>query len=317
MSLVSIFGSAVLPVVAVAALGFAFGRVHDVDSDPLAAVSVHVLTPALAFHSLATTELAAGAVARIALGVVAFVVAMGVVAETVGRLVGVEEPFLSAFVLLAVFSNAGNYGIPLSTFAFGPVGRSTALVYMSVQIVLMYTVGVYVAARSGTSDRRASLERVFTVPLVYAVLAALAARWLDLVPATDGPAMETVGLVGEAAIPVMLIVLGMELARTDYAATLRATGTATALKMGLAPVVAVAVALVVGFDDPAVARTYVLESSTPAAVTPLVLLIEFGDATPVDGVTVSEFASTVVLVTTVVSVPTVTVLVTLLDSGLV
>lgn len=317
VSLVSIFVSAVLPVVAIAGVGYVFGRVRDVDSDPLAAVTVHVLTPALAFHSIGTTDLANATLARVAVGLVALVLVMGVLAEVVGRLLGVPEPFRSALVLLAAFSNSGNYGVPLSEFVFGPTGRSTALVYMTGQVVLMYTVGVYVATRSSATDWTDGVKRVARIPLVYAVLAALVGRSADVLPAADTAAMETVALVGDAAIPLMLVVLGVELAHTDYVATLRATGAATVLRMVVAPVVAVAVALLVGFDDAVVGQTYVLVSSTPAAVTPLVLLIEFGDTSPVDGVTVSEFASTVVLVTMLVSVPTVTLLVSLLQSGLV
>lgn len=317
VALGSIFVSAILPVVAVAGVGYLFGVVRDVDAGPLAAVSVHVLTPALAFHSIATTELAGGTIARVALGLGAFVVAMAVLAELAARLVGIDEPFRSAIVLFAAFSNSGNYGVPVSEFAFGAVGRSTALVYMTAQIVCMYTVGVYVAARSSASDWTEGVRRVVTVPLVYAVAAALVARRFSLLPAADGVAMETVGLVGDAAIPMMLIVLGLELARSEHVATLRATGTVTALRLGVAPALSVGVALLLDFGDPTVARTFVLESATPAAVIPLVLLVEFGDTSPVDGVTVSEFAGTVVLVTTLLSVATVTVLVGLLRSGLV
>jgi predicted permease len=92
--------------------------------------------------------------------------------------------------------------------------------------------------------------------------------------------METVGLVGDAAIPLMLVILGIELARTDYAAALGSVGTATALKMAVAPVVGLGVSLALGFGDETVARVFVLESATPAAVTPLILLIEFGDRSP-------------------------------------
>ena len=315
MSLVSIFGSAVLPVVAMAAVGYLLGWARDVEVDPLNTVVVYVLAPALVFHSVATTPLDPATLARIAAGVTLFTLAMTVVAEAVGRAMGVEEPILSALVLVAVFSNSGNYGLPLSEFAFGATGRSTAAVFLTTQGVLIYTLGIYIAARSGSGDWADGVRRVFTVPLVYAVVAGLALRALDAVPATDGAAMETVALVGDASIPVMLIILGVELAGTDFGATLRSVGTATVLKMGVAPVVALGVAAVVGFGNPTVDDTFVLECATPSAVTPLILLIEFGDPTPVDGVTVSEFASTVVLVTMLVSVPAMTVLISLLQSG--
>lgn len=316
MSLVSIFASAILPVVTLAFVGFLLGRAKDVDVGPLNTVTVYVLAPALAFDSLATSQLAGGTLARIALGVTVFTLLMGAVAELVGRAVGVEEPLLSALVLVSIFPNSGNYGIPLSEFAFGATGRSTAVIFMTVQGVLLYTVGVYIAARSGAGSWTAGVRRVFAVPLVYAVAAALGARALDLVPPADGAAMTTVGLVGDSAIPVMLLILGIEVAGSDYTATLREVGAATVLKMGVAPLVGVAVALAAGFGDDTVARVFVLESAAPVAVTPLILLIEFGDDSPVAGTTVSEFASTVVLVTMLVSVPAMTVLISLLQSGL-
>jgi len=301
---------------ALAAVGYLLGRTKDVDVGPLNTVSVYVLAPALAFDSIATSPLGGDTLARIALGVTVFTLLMVAVAELVGRAISVEEPLLSALVLVTIFPNSGNYGIPLSEFAFGATGRSTAVVFMTAQGVLLYTVGVYIAARSGAGSWTAGVRRVFAVPLVYAVAAALAGRAFDLVPPPDSTAMTTVGLVGDSAIPVMLLILGIEVAGSDYTATLREVGTATVLKMAVAPLVGVAVALAAGFGDRTVARVFVLEAAAPSAVTPLILLIEFGDASPVEGTTVSEFASTVVLATMLVSVPTMTVLISLLQSGL-
>ena len=316
VSLVSIFVSAILPVVAMAGLGYVLGWWKDVEVDALNTTVVYVLAPALVFHSVATTELSGGTLAQIVAGVTAFTLAMAVIAEAVGRAVGVREPLLSALVLVSAFSNSGNYGIPLSEFAFGAAGRSTAVIFLTTQSVLIYTVGVYIAARSGSENWTEGLKRVFSVPLVYAVAAALLGRELAVLPAAGTTAMETMGLLGEASIPLMLIILGIELARTDYGATLRTVGTATVLKMAVAPLVGVAVATVVAFESPTVSAVFVLECSTPSAVTPLILLIEFGDSTSVGGVTVSEFASTVVMTTMLVSIPAMTILISLLQSGL-
>jgi predicted permease len=300
VSLVSIFASAILPVFALAFVGFLLGRWQGVDVGPLNTVAVYVLAPALAFDSLATSPLAGETLARIAVGVAVFTLLMAAVAEVAGRALDVEEPLLSALVLVSISPNSGNYGIPLSEFAFGATGRSTAVVFMTAQGVLIYE----------------GVRRVFAVPLIYAVAAALAARALDLVPPVDGTAMTTVGLVGDSAIPVMLLILGIEVAGSDYTVALREVGAATLLKMGVAPLVGVAVALAVGFGDDTVTSVFVLEAAAPAAVTPLILLIEFGDDSPVAGTTVSEYASTVVLATMLVSVPVMTLLISLLQGGL-
>lgn len=316
MSLFDTFTTAILPIVTVSGVGVVLGRLRDVDVEPLNTVTVYVLLPALVFHSVATAAFDGATLARVGAATLAYFVVMLVVAEAAGRLLGESEPLLSALVLLSSFPNSGNYGIPLSTFAFGDTGRSTAVLFLAVQGVLTYTVGVYVAGRSGGTAGLAGMKRALRVPLVYAVVAAVAARWLGVVPPADGTAMQTVGLVGEASIPLMLLILGVYLAETDYGAVLGQVGSATALKTLVAPVVGVGVAVAVGFEDPTVARTFVLECATPAAITPLLLLVEFGGES-VGGVSVAEYASTVVLVTTVLSVPALTVLVAALEAGLV
>ncbi|SFR39982.1 hypothetical protein SAMN04487947_0931 [Halogeometricum rufum] len=314
-SLLSIFGTAILPILAVGAVGFALGRTKDVDTDPLNTVVVYVLAPALVLHSLATTTLAGSTLVGIVAAVTAYHLVMIVVAEGVGRLLGETDPLLSALVLVSAFSNSGNYGIPVSNFAFGDAGRATAVVFLSVQGVLIYTLGVFIASRGGGSGGLAGAKRVFRIPLVYAVVAALLARGLGVVPPADSTAMVTLKLVGDASIPLMLLIVGVQLSRTDVGATLREVGVATALKMVVAPVVGLGAVLAVGISDPTVAKTVVLETAMPAAVTPIILVAEFSEGT-VSGVPVAQFVSTAVFVTTLVSVPLLTAVIALLETGL-
>ncbi|MEZ3115532.1 AEC family transporter [Halobaculum sp. MBLA0147] len=319
MSLAGILAGAILPIVAVAGVGFLLGRTVGVDPAPLNTVVVYVLAPALVLHSLATTTFSGATLARVAGATVAFVLAMTVVGELAGRLLGETEPRLSALVLAATFPNAGNYGIPLSDFAFPDGGRAVAVLYVGVQAVLLYTVGVYVAARAGGGSGRAGVRRVLSIPLVYAVPVALGARWLGVVPPTGSAAMSTLGLVGDSSIPVMLLILGIQLSQTDYGAALSRVGAPTVLKLGVAPAVAVGVATLVGFGDATVARVFVLESAMPAAVTPVILVGEFAEEATIgdSDVSVPEYVSTAVLVTTLLSVPVLTVLIALLRGGLV
>ena len=314
MSLASIFATAIAPIVALAGVGFLLARATGVEADGLNTVTIYVLAPALVFHSLATTDLASGTLLGVGVGVLAFTVVMALLAEVTGRTLGETEPVLGTLVLVSVFSNAGNYGIPVSEFAFGEVGRATAVVYLVAQSVAMYTLGVYLAARGDGARFREGLKTVFSIPLIYAVVAAFALRALGAVPPDDGSTMQFVKLVGDSAIPVMLLILGIELARTDVGnATLRVSP-ATVLKMAVAPLVAVAIALAVGFQNPTVARVFVLESAMPTAVTTLILSGEF--AGPADGgLEATDYASTTIFVTTLLSVPILTVLIAILQQG--
>jgi hypothetical protein len=314
MSLVGTFASAILPILVVAGVGSLLGVTTDVDAGPLNTVTIYVFAPALIFHGLVTTTLSGTTLAKIALGVGGYILLMGAVAAGVARLMGRTEPALSAIILLSTFPNCGNYGVPLSAFAFGETGRNAAILYLTGETVMTYTVGVYLASRTAGADGVTGVKRILKLPLTYAVVAAIGVRATGIAPPTGTTIMETLRLVGDATIPLMLVVLGIQLVRTDYAATLSRAATPTLLKLAVAPVVAVAVALALGFEDPDVTRTFVLESSMPTAVMPLVLLTEFSDAT-IDGVPIPQFASTVIFVTTVASVPLLTALIAVLESG--
>ena len=313
MSVLSALTTAILPVLAIAVAGYVLGTVRDVDVDPLATVTMYVLAPALVFHSLTTTRLGGREVAGVVGGVVLFVVVMVVLTEGVGRAIGETEPIRSGFVLASAFPNSGNYGIPLSAFAFGVVGRSTAVLFLTTQSILVYTLGLYIASR-GRGSVRESLVEVLRLPLVYAVVAAGLVRWLGVVPPTDSTAMRTIGLVGDAAIPLLLVVLGVQLANVDAGAALRRVAPVNVLKLGVAPVVGLALVPLVGLVDPTIARTFVLECAMPAAVTPLLFAIEL-DVPDASSLSRSEYLSTAILTTTLLSVPTLTVLIVLLESG--
>lgn len=314
MSLLSIFATAILPIVAIAAVGFVLGQVRDIAVEPLNTVTVYVLVPALVFYSITTTELGGETLIKILVGVIVFILVMVGLAEGVGRMFGEQEPIHSALVMVSSFTNSGNYGIALSAFAFGAVGRATAVLYLVGQSLIMYTLGVYLASRSGGERGLGALKMVFKLPLVYAVVLALLARWLGIVPPTGSTAMTTIRLVGDSSIPLMLLLVGIQLSNTNYGAALSRVGTVNVMKLLVAPVVGFAIAIGLDFDNPTVARVFILECATPAAVTSLILLIELGGNRSVGGVTGPEYVSAAVLSTTLVSVPVLTVLIAALQS---
>jgi predicted permease len=316
VSLTAAFTEAVLPILAVAVVGYALGRTTDLAVDPINTLGLYVLLPALAFHSIATTSLGGGAVLKLGVGVVGYSLLMIAIAWAVGRATDTSGPLLGALMLAAAFPNSGFVGIPLSEFAFGAVGRTTAVLYLTIQSLVVYTLGVYIASRGADRGAREAVAEIFRLPLLYAVVAAVAIRALGLVPPTDAAAMETVALVGDASIPVMLLVLGVQLADTDVTAVSRSV-TPSALKLVAAPLVGLGVALALGFGDSTVAKVFVLECATPAAVTPLALVIEYADDVSYDGVTAPEYMSTAIFTTTVAGIGVLGVLVAVLQAGLV
>lgn len=315
VSLLGIFATAILPIIAIAGVGFVLGYYMEIRVDPLNTISIYVLVPALIFHSLVTTELGGDELIGITLGVFIFTVIMTVLSGGVGRELGETEPLLGALILVSVFTNSGNLGIPVSEFAFGEVGRATAVVYMIAQNILMYTLGVYIAVRGEKSDWQTGVKTIFTIPLVYAVAAALLARWTNILPPADSAAMETLQLVGDSAIPVMLLILGIKLAYTDYGSALLYISPGVILKMLIAPVMGIAIVWIIGFEHSTVARVFVLQCAMPAAVTTLILTGEF--STSEEQIEAEQYVSTTIFVTTLLSVPILTILIVILQSGIV
>lgn len=313
MSLVDALTTAILPVLTVAAAGAALGRLREVNVDPLATVTLYILAPALVFHSLATTPVSAGAVLRVVAGVVAFVVVMTLLAVGVAWLLGESREVTNALALTSAFPNSGNYGIPLATFAFGAIGASIAVLYLAVQSVLVYTLGVFLASRGHGADQKRAAIEVFRLPLLYAAVAAGGVRFLDVVP--SGALMDTIRLTGDAAIPVMLLLLGIQVASGEGIEAVSRVLPAVGLKLLLAPLVGIGLAIGLGFGDPIVARVFVLECAMPAAITPLILVIEYGDGSAATELTAADYVGNTVLVTTLVSVVTLTALIAVLQSG--
>jgi len=305
VSLLGAFTQAVLPVLAVAATGYVLGAHTDIDSEPLSTVAIYVLVPALVFHSLVTTDVGGLDGLRVVAVSVVLTFVMWGVSEVVAFASTDDGATRNGLVLAGTFPNTANYGIPLSVFAFPSVGRTTAVLYVVGSSVMLYTVGVYIASRDAAGSSLGALRRVGRIPIVYAVVAGIAANAVGV--DGTGTAFETLRLVGDSSIPVMLVVLGIQLARATPSGSTAEVALANVVRLVVAPLVAVPVVLAFGFTDPDVARVVVLEASTPVAVTTVILTVEFGGD--------ADYVATAILTSTLASIATVTALVNLLRSG--
>jgi malate permease and related proteins len=140
------------------------------------------------------------------------------------------------------------------------------------------------------------------MPQVYAVLAALAVRLggLRLDPTSGGilnDVFRGVALVGDAAVPLLLIILGLQLAETGRITEGPRVALATILRLELSVPLALGLSYLLNLDELSTKLAVVL-SSTPTAVNVTILAIEF-NVRP-------RFVSSVVVVSTAASVFTLT-----------
>lgn len=117
-------------------------------------------------------------------------------------------------VLAVIFPNAGNLGIPLAALAFGEEAKNYALVFFTINSILHFTWGF------GLAGMKVRPRQVLGLPLIYAVGLGLwsgyggwRAPWV---------VMEAVDMTGAIAIPLMLVALGLQLAKSPLVLSKRA-----------------------------------------------------------------------------------------------
>ncbi len=252
--------SAIVPVFLVAGAGYLVRRAEPLHIKTLSALNVYLLIPCLVFSSLSRQAIEWGLFGKFALAtVVVYCASIGIL-HVVARFRGIEGSHKSA-LLMTSFVNLGNFGLPVSKFAFGDEGLALAVIVMVCGSMLQNTVGLYFAQRGNHSARRA-FASVFLFPIVYAFSLALIFQRMGWhLPA---PLANAVEMTGDAAIPIQLLLLGIKLAESRID-----TGVdvflATGVRLAVGPALAVATAFALGLKG-LDAAIFILQMSGPVAV---------------------------------------------------
>jgi malate permease and related proteins len=303
----SVFAQVLLPILVVVASGYLLQRRLELDLHSVNRLSLYLLSPALIFSSLAQSRIEVSETLRIGAFMTLFVVSIGALTWLVAVLLRLDSIDRAALMLCVMFMNAGNYGLPAARFAFGQEGFDRAVLFFVVQAILAQTLAIYIAG-AGHGDRRGGLARLLRMPQVYAVLAALAVRLggLRLDPTGGGilnDVFRGVALVGDAAVPLLLIILGLQLAETGRITEGPRVALATILRLGLSVPLALGLSYLLNLDELST-KLAVMLSSMPTAVNVTILAIEFNIR--------PRFVSSVVVVSTAASVFTLTLILVLL-----
>jgi len=284
--LLSIFVSDLLPVFAIAGVGFLLARFAGVQVQAVSRLTFHALAPALVFNTLANSTAESGQVGRMTLFYLLVASSAAIMARLAAIPLRLDRRALSAFMLVVVCSNSGNYGLPVALLAFGREALTFASVYFVASSIFSYTGGVLLAA-SGRRSLRDAIVGIARVPAVYGAMAA--ALTLSLGIHLPGAVIAPITLLSEAAMPMMILVLGMQLERASRPERPGVVAAAVLVSLILTPLAALGIAHLVGLQGAAL-QAGVLQTSMPTAVITTILAVEF-DVVP-DFVTSVEFVST-------------------------
>lgn len=300
LQIFNVFYSVLAPIILIAGLGFALDRRFKIETRSLSQIIIYLSSPALVFSSISRSKLQAQELGQLVLFTLVIMGSMAIISWGITRLLALEQKIAGAFTLSSTLINAGNFGLPFIAFAFGNEGLGRAVIIFTTTAIVANTLGIFLASR-GSASVKNSLANILKVPLPYAVaLGLLANVGLISVPV---PLERGAVLLGDSAVPLMLVVLGTQLARTKIESRLSLVALASGVKVILTPLVGVMVARLLLISG-STASISIIQTSMPTAVISIILAEEFGSD--------ARFVSSVVMVSTLVSLASLSILLSVL-----
>jgi len=189
-----------IPVIAVAGLGYLYSLRYRTDLAAINAISVNVFLPALVFSVMSSQDFDLARYPELAMAAAAVFFGSGLIAWPVAIFLKYD---IRTFLPPMMFNNCGNLGLPLALLAFGDAGLAPAIVLLIVTNLLYFSFGIYLV------NRQMHWRSVLLSPPILASVAGLVVSLLDF----SVPAMiaTPIAMLGEALIPVMLFTLGIRL----------------------------------------------------------------------------------------------------------
>ncbi|MEL7357623.1 MAG: AEC family transporter [Cyanobacteria bacterium J06555_13] len=291
--------SAVLPIALVALSGVWIGRAFTLDIKTLTRVSIYALLPALVLTGVYGSDLPLRSTLLIVSGFLINCALLYVLASACAKWLKLPSATQRSLVATTLLANSGNIGLPFILFALGEEGLARAIVYLISSAIFITTVGPVFLKGEGL---RAGLQVTWRLPVFWATLGGIALQsFAWQVPETIDRALT---LLSDAAIPIALLILGIQLSQTPLSFGVYELF-AAGLRLIVSPLCAYMVGRLLGLEGLDLA-VLVMQSAMPVAVNTLVWVNEFGGDS-------ARVAKTIVLSTllSLVSLPMVLWLVTL------
>ncbi|MDF2232922.1 AEC family transporter [Albimonas sp. CAU 1670] len=288
----------VAPVFLLGLVGFGWVKAgHEYRVDFVTRMCFSISVPALLFTALANAELDPDAFARLAGASLLAYLAAGLGLWILLRLAGLSS---RTWLAPLTFGNTGNVGLPVAMFAFGDEGLAQAAVIFAVMACLSFTVGVWIVSGGG-SPKEAAKQPIFygaALGMIFALMDWTLPLFL----------MRSLELAGQMAIPLMLVTLGVSVARL----TVKGVGPAivlSVLRLAVCGVAGWGAAMALGVDLSG-SHALILQMIMPVAVTSY-LMAERYAAEP-------ERVAGAVVVSTLVAVATIPLTLALMlpDAGM-
>lgn len=288
-----------VPVFGIFAIGYIGQKTLGFDIQTLSKMSLYLMSPFLAFDTFYTNKLTMDYVylSIFVLGLCLILVLFVYFLSFYHKYPNQDR---CAMILSSAFMNNGNYGTPVVLLVFGTAGLDTAVVLMVLQQLIMSTIGMYYAAKGGSEvgGFKMVMARVIRMPVAYGALLGAILQLMRI--SIPKEVMTGVELVGNAAIPTIMIILGMQLALISFKhIEYRKICYSLLLKLMVSPVIALGFTFILPMDD-MTKQIMILVAAMPTAANTTLMAVQFN--------TRPEIVSSATFISTMLSIVTLPVL---------
>jgi malate permease and related proteins len=296
---IGIIVKVILPMFLLIGAGMLLHRKFNFHLQTFSQFIVYFLLPIVCFENIYHADISGELVSLVLLYLILFngiLIAMSIGST---KAFGFDRKLSATFQNSAVLSNSNNFGLPVSSLVFvqNPLGLSIQIIIAIAQNALTYTWGFYNSV-SASAGGNGALKKIFKLPIFHALLLAVIFKFFDLhIPLFIETPLKN---AADAFIAVALITLGAQIAYFQLKTISKAVIFSSLFRLVLSPIIGLLVALLLHVEG-TVAQALFISSSFPSNRNASLLALEY-DNYP-------ETASSVVVLTTLISCLTVPVVI--------
>ncbi len=264
--------NAIVPISFIILLGFIIGKILKLDRQSLSQITLFILAPALIIDSLYRTDLSVKTTLNLLVSYAISSLILYLIVLAIVKLNKMPSGQEKALIATILFSNNGNLGLPFVSFALGEDGLKRAIIYTIASSILMYGLAPAMLTGKGLGY---GLKLTLKLPLFWSIFVGFSLYFLDL--KLPFKLDESIRQVGAAAIPIALLILGMELANTKIKVG-KAEIIAATLRLVISPAIAYIIGKMLSLETLDL-QVSIVQSAMPTAVSTIVLVSKFGGDT--------------------------------------
>jgi predicted permease len=301
MELLNIFSQSLLPILIIILVAFIYNRIFNPDIKNISEVVLTIFAPIMVFDALVKQKIPFVMMVKPFLFMIILISLLIIISFFIAKIFKFNETERTSIILASSMINVGNFGLPLILFTFGEKAVAISVIYFVVFLIPINTIGIYIS--SNEKNMKSILKGMMKMPLFHSIFFAMLIVNLSIpIPMFIEKSLH---LLGNAAIPMLLFILGLQLAKIKFHKKyILAVLIVVFIRLVLSPIISFFSLDLLGITG-LERQIALVQTSAPAAVLPLIYAIKF-DKSP-------DLLAAIILGTTIISGISLTILIAIIS----